>query len=156
MSAKEAVDNGEIHLSQLPNLIKAKAAYLMLVAPTDKQDTRGVWYWGAPGLGKSHKVRKSEPELYLKAQNKWWDGYSGEKAVLLDDFDKGGICLGHYLKIWTDKWACNGEIKGSTIPLNHDRFYITSNYSPDTLFNEDEELLTAIKRRFKITHFDSL
>jgi hypothetical protein len=88
MSAKDAVDTGEIHLSQLPNLIKAKCAYKMLEEPQDKEDTRGFWYWGAPGLGKSHAVRTSEKDLYLKAQNKWWDGYTGQKAVLLDDFDK--------------------------------------------------------------------
>lgn len=64
--------------------------------------------------------------------------------------------MGHYLKIWTDKWACTGEIKGSTIPLNYDRFYITSNYSPEKLFDEDDELLKAIRRRFEVTHFDSL
>jgi len=128
MTAKEAVDQGEISLLQLPNLIKAQAAYKLLGEAIDQEAVRGVWVWGPPGYGKSHMVRSKEPSLFLKAQNKWWDGYQGEEAVLIADFDKGGVCLSHYLKIWADKWACTGEIKGATIPLNYKKLYITSNY----------------------------
>lgn len=156
MSAKDAVDQGEIHLSQLPNLIKAKAMYKMLEEPMNMETTRGIWYWGGPGLGKSHKVRTDEKSLFVKPQNKWWDGYQGEEAVLIDDFDLKGECLSHYLKIWTDKWSCTGEIKGGTIPLNFKRFYVTSNYSIEQVFPDDKVLQEAIRRRFKVTHFDSL
>lgn len=111
---------------------------------------RGVWIFGKPGTGKSHTVRLFEPELYIKSQNKWFDGYAGEEAILLDDFDKSGKCLGHHIKIWTDKWKCNGEIKGATVALQHQRFYITSNYHPSEIWNDDgdEILLEAIDRRF--------
>lgn len=98
-------------------------------------------------------MRTTEQSLYIKAQNKWWDGYQAEEAVLIDDFDKGGACLGHYLKIWADKWACTGEVKGATIPLNFKRIYITSNYSIEELFPDDMEMQKAIRRRFNVTHF---
>jgi len=119
--------------------------------PHEATSTRGVWIYGRPGVGKSHYVRANEPSLYLKSQNKWWDGYSGEKAVLIDDFDKQGVCLSHYLKIWADKYPCTGEVKGSNVALAHDRFYVTSNYSIDQLFDphEDLEINQALKRRFK-------
>lgn len=155
MNPKEAVDQGEITLLQLPQLIKAQGAYRLLEEAKDQEDTRGIWIWGPPGVGKSHKVRTMEPSLYLKAQNKWWDGYAGQEAVLLDDLDKGGQCLGHYMKIWTDKWAATGECKGSTIPLNYKRFYVTSNYCPAELWGEDRVLKDAIERRFKIEYQDS-
>jgi hypothetical protein len=120
-------------------------------------DVRGVWYWGAPGTGKSRKAREEHPEAYLKAQSKWFDGYAGEKEIILDDLDKlGGDKLGHYLKIWADRYACTAEVKGSTVNLQHRVFVVTSNYHPDTMWPDDEEMLTAIKRRFKITKFANL
>jgi len=125
----------------------------LTLKPHETTSTRGVWIFGRPGVGKSHYVRAHEPDLYLKAQNKWWDGYVGQKAVLIDDFDKQGVCLSHYLKIWADKYSCTGEIKGSNVALVHDKFYVTSNYSIDQLFdpNEDREINQALKRRFKQT-----
>jgi len=118
---------------------------------------RGVWYWGAPGTGKSHSARAEHPDAFIKSQNKWFDGYSGEKSIILDDLDKlGGDKLGHYLKIWADKYACTGEVKGATVNLQHEVFVITSNYHPDTLWPDDDELRKAICRRFKIKEFKTL
>lgn len=79
----------------------------------------------------------------------------------MDDLDfNGGQVLGHYMKIWGDKWACTGEVKGGTIPLNHQRIVVTSNYSIQDIFGPEDtdsekvrksknELVAAIARRFK-------
>jgi len=100
-------------------------------------------------VGKSHKARADNPGAYLKAQNKWWDGYTGQKSVIIDDMDTD--CLGHYLKIWSDKYACSGEVKGGTVPLNFDTLTVTSNYSIEALF-KDELMAAAIRRRMKVIH----
>lgn len=74
--------------------------------------------------------------------------------MVLDDLDTD--CLGHYLKIWADKWSCTGEIKGGTVQLRHTHFIVTSNYSIDELFSsKGQTLIDAIRRRFKVVHFGS-
>lgn len=118
----------------------------------EADDVRGIWYYGPPGTGKSRAARELG-EFYLKQQNKWWDGYAGQPVVILDDLDRNGVCLFHHLKIWADRYACTGEIKGGTVNLQHKTFVVTSNYSIDDLF-EDEQVREAIRRRFKVTHFN--
>lgn len=134
--------------------------------PVDKPEVRGIWIWGCAGAGKSFKARSEYGSYYLKSQNKWWDGYQGEPTVILDDLDfDGGDKLGHYLKIWADRYACTGETKGGTIPLNHDRFIVTSNYGIRDIFGPEDgatgkaaaakhELVKAMERRFTVIHMD--
>ena len=117
------------------------------------ETTRGTWIRGPPGSGKTHSVHTTESDLYVKAQNKWWDGYTGQKAVLIDDFDQQGECLAHHMKIWSDKWPAQGEIKGGHVPLTYDRLIVTSNFTIDQAFkNSDPETIKALNRRFKKIH----
>lgn len=127
---------------------------LMLEKPYEHSDVRGIWIWGSPGVGKSRMARQLRPNAYLKAQSKWFDGYSGERAIILDDFDLGGFGLGHHLKIWADRYACTGETKGGTVNLRHEVLIVTSNYSMDKIWEklEDVQMLQALKRRFKQFH----
>lgn len=128
---------------------------LMLDKPYNHDSVRGLWIYGPPGTGKSHHARLINPNsTYLKPQNKWFDGYSGQEIILLDDLDTG--MLGHYLKIWADKYACTGETKGGTVNLRHKQFVVTSNYSIEYFFPEDPEMASAVKRRFKEIHMTGL
>jgi hypothetical protein len=100
-------------------------------------DVRGTWIYGPPGTGKSRFARADYgDDIYLKAQNKWWEGYTGQQTVILDDMDNDA--LGHHLKIWTDRYACTGEVKGGTINLQHRKFIVTSNFSIDELFEKPQ------------------
>lgn len=149
-SLNELVASGEISILEVRRLKNARLDLAQEGSAHISDSVRGLWFYGPPGSGKSHLARGTYPKAFIKAQNKWFDGYQGEDAIILDDFD----CkeLGHYLKIWADKWSCSGEVKGGVVALRHNVFVITSNYHPDELW--DGSMLEAIKRRFKITHFN--
>lgn len=71
----------------------------------------------------------------------------------MDDLDSD--CLAHYIKIWTDKWACTGEYKGGTVALTYKHFVVTSNYSIEELFEKKGAIfIEAIRRRFDVHHFN--
>lgn len=149
----QLVDEGLISLSMAPQIKKAKIAYEeSKIELIDHNETKGEWYYGESGTGKSRTAREKYPNAYLKACNKWWDGYTGQDAVIMDDLDEN--CLGHYLKIWADRYACTGEVKGGTVNLNFSKFIVTSNFSISELFEDKQKFIDPLKRRFKVTHFN--
>ena len=150
LDPKKAVDDGYIGLCALPMLLQAKRAYANLNAVPDVLERDCWWIHGPAGAGKSYACRVAYPGLYCKPQNKWWDGYNGETAVLIDDFDKAGACLAHYMKIWADGYSFNAEIKGGMIRPGYTTLLVTSNYLPEDIFTDDAELVAAIRRRFKV------
>ena len=111
------------------------------------------WYWGEPGTGKTRKAWEENPGLYVKNINKWWDHYENEDVVLLDDWDPNHKCLVQYLKTWADRYPFCAEVKGSSRLIRPKKIIVTSNYPIEDCFDPiDAE---AIRRRFKVTHFDT-
>ncbi|KAG9391963.1 Geminivirus Rep catalytic domain [Carpediemonas membranifera] len=152
----DLVKEGLVNPAQYLNCVKAQAHYKLHAEPqTHAEGTRGVWIWGEPGVGKSHAARHEYGEsIFVKAQNKWWDGYKGETVIILDDLDTP--VLNHYLKIWADRWACSGEVKGSTVPLRHETFIVTSNYPIEHFTDGDNAMREALVRRFKVRHLQKM
>ena len=117
-------------------------------------ELQNEWYWGAPGTGKTRKAWDDNPKMYIKALNKWWDGYKGEDVVLLDDWDPKHDCLVSYLKNWADRYPFRCECKGTSMMARPKKLIVTSNYPIEQCFNNIEDV-EAIKRRFKVTHFQN-
>ena len=119
------------------------------------EELKNEWIWGRPGSGKTRYVWDNYESLYVKNMNKWWDGYNDEENVLIDDWDpEKGKLLVQYLKIWGDRYPFLGETKGSSSLIRPKRILITSNYSLEDCFQGVD--YTAIKRRFKTIHMDTL
>lgn len=120
----------------------------------DDLKTKNLWIVGPPGTGKSRivwdYVEANGLSVYVKLQNKWWDGYNKHKIVLIDDAGENMKLLASHVKNWADRYPFTAEVKGGTRMINSSEFHfiVTSNYHISDIFNAiDAE---AIERRFDV------
>lgn len=113
-----------------------------------------LWLYGPTGCGKSHTARRIARELgcdmpYIKALNKWWNGYSNQWVTIIEEADPDRCeHLASYFKQWCDKWSFTAEAKGSVFPQIRPRYIIvTSNYSIDECFPKSQDS-DPLRRRF--------
>lgn len=135
-------------------LHRIAARYAPKPEDLDTPNRHHQWFYGPTGTGKSRTARDRYPNFYDKSLNKWWDGYNGETAVLLDDFGKDHVHLGSFLKRWADRYSFPAEIKGSKLNIRPNIIIVTSNYHPAEIW-QDPSILGPIERRFHISHFNS-
>lgn len=116
---------------------------------------QNLWVYGPSGTGKSHFARLlafpgafDRGEIYLKACNHWWDGYSRQPICLMEELSPDHQKLAPLLKQWADIWSFSAEIKGGTISARPLHFIVTSNYSIEEVFGSYHVDVAAIKRRF--------
>ena len=114
---------------------------------------RNLWLYGPTGCGKSYTAHKlaelMRSELYLKMLNKWWDGYTDQKIVLIEEIDpETGKYLASLMKKWCDKWAFTAECKGTVAKQIRPQYVIVcSNYPIEEVFPNQSDW-EPIKRRF--------
>lgn len=133
-----------------------KAAALLYPAKLADTTTQHLWYYGDSGSGKSRTAREENPGAYLKMCNKWWDGYTNQEVVIIDDLDKNHAVLCHHLKIWGDRYPFPAEVKGAKLDIRPRLVIVTSNHHPDAIFEGEKYSdadRDAIKRRFKVVKF---
>lgn len=122
---------------------------LGLEADRRKFDEHGpeVWcLWGPSGTGKSRFVNRMWPEAFWKIPNeKWWDGYTGQETVILDDYKDGDMRLSDLQRLidWYPLWV---EVKGGTIPMLAKRYVFTCNTHPSSWYRKADPHRTILRR----------
>jgi len=106
---------------------------------------------GKPGTGKSRWAYDNYPELYSKPDGHWYDGYTGQKTLLLDDY-YGDIPYSQLLKV-CDRYPLQVPVKGGFIYAQWTTVIITSNRMPDRWYpgldiSAFERRITNIKEEY--------
>lgn len=118
------------------------------IKPPSWRDVKVYWLWGAPGSGKTRYCHEFDSDLFAipSYTPEWWDGYSDEKTVLLDDYD-GTMKISRLLRI-LDGYRIQVPVKGGFRWLFATTIFITSNHPPNiTLFTASEVQKEAVYRR---------
>lgn len=113
------------------------------------------WIWGQTGTGKSRWAYENFPNAYRVSTdgNGWWDGYAGEKVVVMDDYRANAFSYSMLLKI-LDRYPMQVKQKGSMAELLATHFIITSNQTPEDVYNKGDEAINQLMRRItKVERF---
>ncbi|ABI54257.1 replication-associated protein [Finch circovirus] len=100
---------------------------------------------GPSGCGKSRWANEQEGTKFYKMKGDWWDGYSNEDMVIIDDF-YGWIPFCELLRL-CDRYPHKVPVKGSYVEFTSKKIIITSNTHPDHWYNEEKCYLQALFRR---------
>lgn len=165
LEAKRLLDEGgsltdvaEEHFGVFLKFQKGLMAYQLLHAPTRNWKTHVNLYWGDAGTGKSRRAHwEADQEAggkYVKPVGEWWDGYTGQANVIIDDF-YGTMPYSMLLNV-LDRYECKVPVKGGFVQFAAKNIWITSNKAFEEWYASDKHKPEAIRRRIDcVVHFSS-
>lgn len=118
--------------------------------------TKGIWYWGKTGVGKSHRAYENfKPETHydLNLQdNGWWEGYQQQPIVIINEF-RGEIKFNELLSL-VDKWPKSVKRRcREPMPFTSTTVIITSAVPPEEVYKNsltENDKLEQFYRRFDV------
>lgn len=89
-----------------------------------------IWIHGESGTGKTFMAMKEckDPYIWRASQGKWFDGYDGQKELILDDLRPNDLNWTTLLAI-LDRYPCKIEYKGGVREMLATTVYVTTLYS---------------------------
>ena len=116
--------------------------------------TKGIWYFGATGAGKSHKAfdgLKFGEYYNVPKDGRWWDAYKQQKTVIINDF-RGHIAYDDMLNM-VDKWDYDVCRRGrEPMPFTSELVIVTSSKTPEEVYcnRTEEDSIEQLLRRFTV------
>lgn len=111
-------------------------------------------FWGGPGTGKTRAAVKLAMEWEAKTgqpwykhtcDGSWFDGYDGEKFVIIDDFNSN-IEFSRFLQM-LDRYSCTVAVKGAMMAFPAEKIVITSNKHPKEWYSDTTYNVGQLARR---------
>lgn len=130
---------------------------------------RVEWYSGGTGTGKSrwalaNGLRHLHGDDWQRAlddgeftgiywkmgSNKWWDGYTQQRVVIIDDY-RCDLCPFSYLLKLIDRYPFLVEVKGGTVQFNSELIMFTAPMGAREMWqNRSQEDLNQLIRRISL------
>lgn len=143
---KTESDIAENHFAQWVVYRRSFAAYRNLLrSRTRREPPQVIVLQGSTGTGKTRYAYEQDPELWSWPGGEWFDGYTGQRTVLLDDF-RGELSFGFLLRL-LDRYPLQVPVKGGFTAWTPEVIYITSNLSPTEWYPLLQESHEPLLRR---------
>jgi len=108
------------------------------------------WLFGCAGTGKTKWVYDSYSDPYRPITEKWWEGYDGQKVILIDDFRTTWCSFSRLLQL-TDIYPFKVECKGGSREVQYTTIIITAPSDHRTMWEyETKEALDQLSRRITL------
>jgi hypothetical protein len=116
-----------------------------------------IWFWGPTGTGKTRRAFEEAPDAWISTRDlQWFNGYHGQNTVIIDDFRKEFCPFPTLLRL-LDGYPLSVPIKGGFVNWVPNRVYVTSCYSPATVYNGlHEDVRQLLRRITAIIYFENV
>lgn len=110
-----------------------------------------TWIFGKSNSGKTFMVNEyvDHEDTYIKSSStgRWWDGYYGQKTVVLDEFRDEHISASQLFSM-LQPFPFRIETKGGTCFLKATTFYVTTIQSPWECYSSSlgEDIIQLLRR----------
>jgi len=116
--------------------------------------TRGLWLYGESGVGKSGRAAYEYEGAFWKTVSDkevgWWDGYRGERAVVIDEF-RGEIPFSFMLRLMDRHPLWVPRRSREPFPFTSEVVVVTSRYHPSHVFkDQSNEEMKQLYRRCEV------
>lgn len=157
----ECIDSGHFSFSELTKLQQIRNLFLMDWPQFKLREVH--WYYGSTGTGKTRTAWEILTERGYKIEQIWmssgkidpfFNGYTGQKAVILDDF-RPGFCRFEMLLRLLDGYPVTINVKGGYVQWMAEMIIITAPIAPNEMFinretGEEWDHLDQLIRRINL------